>query len=138
QRAPAVEQRVGERARIAQHLCRVAPERRLRRLLQRHRDRRDHIHVRPALQAGKDGLIDDRSMLLAAQHQAGARAAQAAGRGGGGGGGGRRLWGGGGGRTSTRGRRGWRTPRAAIRPPTCEPSAMVPAPPSSAIALKAS
>ena len=64
----ALGQRRGQRPGGGHHRCGVVPERRLRRLLQRHRDARRGVVVRPTLQAGEHRLVQ-RGRVLRGGHQ---------------------------------------------------------------------
>ena len=73
----ALEQRLGERGRVGHDGARVVGELRLRRLVQRDRDRGDGVVVRAALQAREDGPVD-RLRVLRPGTSASPRAARAA------------------------------------------------------------
>ena len=67
---------VGQRLAVGDHLAGVALVRRLQRLLQRHRLRRDRVHERAALAEREHRLVDALGQLLLADDHAAARAAQ--------------------------------------------------------------
>ena len=82
-RKPASIRLCGQRARVGHHLLLVLHELRLHGFQEAHRLGGDHVHQRPALHAGEDGLVDGRAVLLLGQDDAGARPAQRLVRGGG-------------------------------------------------------
>ena len=75
-RKPSPASAVGERGGVGDDVGRVLAERRLARLEERDRLRRDHVHERPALQPREHRLVDRGRVLLPAQDRAGTRTAQ--------------------------------------------------------------
>ena len=78
----ALGQRSGQRFRVAHDLRRVLAKLRLRGFLQRDRDRRGGVVVRPALQAGEDGAVESLRVFGVGHDHRAARAAQGLVRGG--------------------------------------------------------